>query len=103
MTSSRPSPRFTSSPCFKSIRWMREFLIEALSGRWSYEKDRRDQRNIWWHVANAFPLLIGRASPPAAPELPPVKILTRSRRVDCLSLYSGYGHEDSEAYGKTTN
>jgi hypothetical protein len=40
---------------------MRGFLIEALGGRWSYEKDQRDQRNIWWHVANAFSLLIGRA------------------------------------------
>lgn len=36
-------------------------LIEALSGRWSYEKEaRRDRRNIWFHVANAFSLLIGR-------------------------------------------
>jgi phage terminase large subunit-like protein len=34
-------------------------LIESLSGRWSYEKDRRDQRNIWYHVANALGLVIG--------------------------------------------
>jgi hypothetical protein len=51
-------------------------LIEALSGRWTYEKDRRNQRNIWWHVANAFSLLIGRAAPPAAVDEPPVTILT---------------------------
>ena len=35
-------------------------LIEALSGRWSFEKDRRDTRNASWHVANAFTLLIAR-------------------------------------------
>jgi hypothetical protein len=36
-------------------------LIEALSGRWSYEKEaRRDRRNIWFHVANAFSLLVAR-------------------------------------------
>ena len=36
-------------------------LIEALSGRWSFEKDRRDTRNASWHLANAFTLLITRA------------------------------------------
>jgi hypothetical protein len=35
-------------------------LIEALSGRWSFEKDRRDTRNASWHVANAFSLLLAR-------------------------------------------
>jgi hypothetical protein len=35
-------------------------LIEALSGRWSFEKDRRDTRNASWHVANAFTLLLAR-------------------------------------------
>src|SRR5262245_17403166 len=36
-------------------------LIEALSGRWSYEqdrRDRRDKRNVWFYVANSFSLLI---------------------------------------------
>ena len=33
-------------------------LIEALSGRWSFEKDRRDVRNASWHVANAFTILL---------------------------------------------
>jgi hypothetical protein len=53
-------------------------LIEALSGRWSFEKDRRDTRNASWHVANAFTLLIARselwkAAPkdPESPQLPP--------------------------------
>ncbi len=31
-------------------------LIESLSGRWSYTKERRDQRNPWWYVANALTL-----------------------------------------------
>jgi hypothetical protein len=35
-------------------------LIEALSGRRSFEKDRRDTRNASWHVANAFSLLLSR-------------------------------------------
>ena len=35
-------------------------LIEALSGRWSFEKDRRDVRNASWHVANAFTILLTR-------------------------------------------
>jgi hypothetical protein len=36
-------------------------LTEALSGRWSFEKDWRDTRNAAWHVANAFTLLIARS------------------------------------------
>ena len=35
-------------------------LVEALSGRWTFEKDRRDTRNASWHVANAFTLLLSR-------------------------------------------
>jgi len=31
-----------------------KLLIEALSGRWSYDTDRRDKRTVWLHVANAF-------------------------------------------------
>jgi hypothetical protein len=41
-------------------------LIEALNGRWSYEKEaRRDKRNVWFHVVNAFSLLIARMAPDA--------------------------------------
>jgi hypothetical protein len=42
-------------------------LVEALSGRWSFEKDRRDQRNVWHYVANAFSLCVDRIAPGAAP------------------------------------
>ena len=31
-----------------------KLLIEALSGRWSYDTERRDKRTVWYHVANAF-------------------------------------------------
>jgi hypothetical protein len=34
-------------------------LIESLSGRWTYEKDTRDHRNAWYHVANALGLVVG--------------------------------------------
>jgi hypothetical protein len=35
-----------------------KILIEALSGRWTYESERRERRTIWYHVANAFSLLV---------------------------------------------
>jgi hypothetical protein len=37
-------------------------LIEALSGRWNYDKDQRDKRNIWYYVASAFSLVVARAT-----------------------------------------
>jgi hypothetical protein len=40
-----------------------KLLIEALSGRWSYDTDRRDKRTIWYHVANAFSLLVSTIAP----------------------------------------
>ncbi len=33
-----------------------KLLIEALSGRWSYDTDRREKRTVWYYVANAFSL-----------------------------------------------
>jgi hypothetical protein len=38
-------------------------LIEALAGRWSYEKDRREKRTVWYYVANAFSLLVSSIQP----------------------------------------
>ncbi len=38
-------------------------LIEALSGRWSYDQDRRDKRTVWFYVANAFSLLVATTAP----------------------------------------
>ena len=40
-----------------------KLLIEALSGRWSYESERREKRNVWYHVANAFSLLVSSIEP----------------------------------------
>jgi hypothetical protein len=37
-------------------------LIEALSGRWNYDKNRRDKRNIWYYVASPFSLVVARAT-----------------------------------------
>ena len=45
-----------------------KLLIEALSGRWSYETDRRDKRTVWYHVANAFSLLVATLAPMASAE-----------------------------------
>ena len=42
-------------------------LVEALSGRWNFEKDRRDQRGVWHYVANAFSLCVDRIAPGAPP------------------------------------
>ena len=38
-------------------------LIEALSGRWSYDQDRREKRTVWFYVANAFSLLVSTIAP----------------------------------------
>jgi hypothetical protein len=40
-----------------------KLLIEALSGRWSYDTDRREKRTVWYHVANAFSLLVSTIAP----------------------------------------
>ena len=50
-------------------------LVESLSGRWSYEKDRRDHRNIWYHVANALGLVVGRLQEPKAEEYKPPEVI----------------------------
>jgi hypothetical protein len=59
-------------------------LIEALSGRWSYEKEaRRDKRNVWFHVANAFSLLIGRLAPgPSDVPLPKIEVKSQFSALD---------------------
>jgi hypothetical protein len=41
-----------------------KLLIEALSGRWTYESERRERRTVWYHVANAFSLLVSSIQPP---------------------------------------
>jgi hypothetical protein len=53
--------------------------MEALSGRWSYEKEaRRDKRNVFFQVANAFSLLVGRiASKAQAGDIKPIMVNTQ--------------------------
>ncbi|HMF48171.1 MAG TPA: hypothetical protein VK603_05980 [Candidatus Saccharimonadales bacterium] len=41
--------------------------VEALSGRWNFEKDRRDQRGVWHYLANAFSLCVDRIAPSVPP------------------------------------
>jgi hypothetical protein len=41
-----------------------KLLVEALSGRWRYESERREKRTVWYHVANAFSLLVSSIQPP---------------------------------------
>jgi hypothetical protein len=45
-----------------------KLLIEALSGRWSYDTERREKRTVWYHVANAFSLLVSTMAPLASKE-----------------------------------
>jgi hypothetical protein len=40
-----------------------KLLIEALSGRWTYESERPERRTIWYHTANAFLLLVSSLEP----------------------------------------
>jgi phage terminase large subunit-like protein len=51
-----------------------KLLIEALSGRWTYESERRERRTIWYHVANAFSLLVSSIEP--APVKQDIKVLS---------------------------
>ena len=67
-------------------------LIEALSGRWSYEKDRSDQRNIWWQIANAFSLVVARATQVAAAAA--FKEPEVETRFNALTIHSPHSHSD---------
>jgi hypothetical protein len=52
-----------------------KILIEALSGRWSYEHDRRDKRTVWFYIANAFSILLESIQPASSKD--EVKVLSR--------------------------
>jgi hypothetical protein len=51
-----------------------KLLIETLSGRWTYEQYRREKGTIWYHVANAFSLLVSSIQP--APSKDEIKVLS---------------------------
>jgi hypothetical protein len=40
-----------------------KLLIEALSGRWSYDTDRRDTKRFFFPAANALSLLVATIAP----------------------------------------
>ena len=35
--------------------------MQALSGRWNYDHDRREKRTIWYYAAGALALIVDRA------------------------------------------
>jgi hypothetical protein len=51
-------------------------LIDALSGRWSYEKNRRDTRTIWHHFADAFTCAVDRIGPGETTKPKTVRVVT---------------------------
>jgi len=56
---------FAMTPALQIDRGNARLLVEALSGRWSYVQERRDKRNVWYYVANAFSLCVDRVAPGA--------------------------------------
>ena len=67
---------YTMKPALQIDRTNARLLVEALSGRWSYEQDRRDKRTVWHYVANAFSLCVDRIDPGAPPPGPPLTVNT---------------------------
>lgn len=64
---------FTMKPALQISRTDARLLVEALSGRWTYEQERRDRRGVWHYLASAFSLVIDRIDPSAAATLPEFK------------------------------
>jgi hypothetical protein len=62
---------YTMKPALQIDKSNARLLVEALSGRWSYEDERRDKRTLWSYVARAFSLCIDRIDPGGPPLLPP--------------------------------
>ena len=57
-----------------------KLLIEALSGRWSYDAERRDKKTVWHYVANAFSLLVSTiASMPSNEQIKVISVAIISR------------------------
>jgi hypothetical protein len=56
-----------------------KLLIEALSGRWSYDTDRRDKRTVWYH--DAFSLLVATIAPMPSNEQIKVISMTKSPNI----------------------
>ena len=56
---------FTMTPALQIDRTNARLLVEALSGRWGYDQERRDRRNLWYYVTAAFSLSVDRIDPGA--------------------------------------
>jgi hypothetical protein len=67
---------YTMKPALQIHRTDARLLVEALSGRWSYEQDRRDKRTVWHYVANAFSCCADRINPNKPKTRPAVKVKT---------------------------
>ena len=53
-------------------------VVDALSGRWSYHKERTDRQNIFYHVANALSLAISPIAPETANcHREPITVITK--------------------------
>lgn len=65
---------FTMKPALQIGRNDARLLVEALSGRWTYEQERRDRRTVWYYLANAFSLCVDRIDPAGAGPLPELKV-----------------------------
>jgi hypothetical protein len=66
ISSARPLPEHFSQvfkPNLQIDGTDAKLLIEALSGRWSYDAERREKRTVWYHIANAFSLLVSTIAP----------------------------------------
>ena len=74
---------YTMKPALQIDRTNARLLVEALSGRWSYEQDRHDKRIVWHYIANAFSLCIDRIDPGAPP---PGEPLTTNCKFDARRM-----------------
>ena len=57
---------FSFTPMLQIDGTNARLVVDALSGRWSYHKERTDKQNIFYHVANALSLAISRIAPETA-------------------------------------
>lgn len=67
---------FAMTPALQIDRQNARLLVEALSGRWCYDTQRRDKRDAWYYVANAFSLCVDRIAPGAPAGVDHCEVLT---------------------------
>ena len=85
---------FTMKPALQIDKSNARLLVEALSGRWSYEDERRDKRTPWSYVARAFSLCVDRidpGKPPPGPPLSTVSVFDMRQVARVRSTSNGFG------------